>query len=50
MVSSFRRTVDTWVAQTIRGDLFVEPVGHRENFGATALPEGSWRACARCRA
>ena len=39
MVGSFRRTVDTWVTQTIRGDLYVEPVGHRENFGATALPE-----------
>jgi putative ABC transport system permease protein len=39
MVSSFRRTVDAWVGQTIRGDLYVEPVGHRENFGATSLPE-----------
>lgn len=39
MVGSFRRTVDTWVTQTIRGDLYVEPVGHRENFGAAALPD-----------
>ena len=39
MVSSFRRTVDTWVTQTIRGDLYVEPVGHRENLGVTQLPE-----------
>jgi putative ABC transport system permease protein len=29
MVGSFRRTVDTWITQTIRGDLYVEPVGHR---------------------
>ena len=39
MVGSFRRTVDTWVTQTIRGDLYVEPVGHRENLGIAALPE-----------
>ena len=39
MVASFRRTVDTWVTQTIRGDLYVEPVGHRVNASATRLPE-----------
>lgn len=39
MVGSFRRTVDTWVAQSIRGDLYVEPVGHRENLGVAALPD-----------
>lgn len=39
MVGSFRRTVDTWVTQTIRGDLYVEPVGHRENLGVTQLPD-----------
>jgi len=38
MVGSFRATVDTWVGQTIRGDLYVEPVGHRLNQAATALP------------
>jgi len=38
MVRSFRRTVDTWITQTIRGDLYVEPYGHRETGGATALP------------
>jgi putative ABC transport system permease protein len=39
MVGSFRRTVDTWVTQTIRGDLYVEPVGHRETGAATRLPD-----------
>jgi putative ABC transport system permease protein len=39
MVGSFRRTVATWVGQTIRGDLYVEPVGHRLAAAATALPE-----------
>jgi putative ABC transport system permease protein len=39
MVRSFRRTVDTWVTQTIRGDLYVEPVGHRENLGVASLPD-----------
>ena len=38
MVRSFRRTVDTWVTQTLRGDLYVEPVGHRASQRATALP------------
>ena len=38
MVGSFRRTVDTWVRQTIRGDLYVEPVGRRVQDSATALP------------
>lgn len=39
MVGSFRRTVDTWITQTLRGDLYVEPVGHRASLGATALPD-----------
>ena len=39
MVRSFRRTVDTWVTQTLRGDLYVEPVGHRASQRATVLPE-----------
>src|SRR5262249_62020499 len=38
MVRSFRRTVDTWVTQTLRGDLYVEPVGHRTSQHATVLP------------
>jgi putative ABC transport system permease protein len=38
MVRSFRRTVDTWVTQTLRGDLFVEPVGHHASLRATVLP------------
>ena len=44
MVSSFRRTVDTWITQSIRGDLYVEPFGHREAVGATSLPESLLRA------
>lgn len=39
MVGSFRRTVDTWVTQSIRGDLYVEPVGHRENLAVAQLPD-----------
>jgi putative ABC transport system permease protein len=38
MVGSFRGTVDTWITQSLRGDLYVEPVGHRASMGATALP------------
>ncbi|MCC6651185.1 MAG: ABC transporter permease, partial [Candidatus Eisenbacteria bacterium] len=38
MVGSFRRTVDTWITQTIKGDLYVEPVGHRTSQSATVLP------------
>lgn len=37
MVGSFRTTVDTWITQSIRGDLYVEPVGHRTSGRATAL-------------
>lgn len=39
MVGSFRRTVDTWITQTVRGDLYIEPAGHRSTLGATVLPE-----------
>jgi putative ABC transport system permease protein len=46
MVGSFRRTVDTWVTQTIRGDLYVEPVGHRDLGAATRLP-GAFVAAVR---
>ncbi len=38
MVGSFRRTVDRWITQTLRGDLYVETVGHRASLNATALP------------
>ena len=38
MVGSFRSTVDTWITQSLRGDLYVEPVGHRASQRATALP------------
>ncbi len=38
MVGSFRRTVEVWVRQTLRGDLYVDPVGHRMAAAATALP------------
>lgn len=37
MVGSFRLTVDTWITQSIRGDLYVEPLGHRTSGRATAL-------------
>jgi putative ABC transport system permease protein len=38
MVGSFRGTVDTWITQSLRGDLYVEPVGHRASQRATSLP------------
>ena len=38
MVGSFRLTVDTWITQSIRGDLYVDPVGHRASSRATSLP------------
>jgi putative ABC transport system permease protein len=40
MIASFRGTVDRWITQTLRGDLYVEPVGHRASGSATALPAG----------
>lgn len=46
MVGSFRRTVDTWITQTLRGDLYIEPVGHRASLGATALPDSLLAAAA----
>lgn len=47
MVGSFRRTVDTWITQTIRGDLYIEPVGHRSSLGATVLPDSLIEGAAR---
>ncbi len=38
MVRSFRHTVDSWITQTLRGDLYVEPVGHRQAGRGTSLP------------
>ena len=38
MVGSFRATVDTWITQSLRGDLYVEPVGHRASQRASSLP------------
>lgn len=38
MVASFRKTVDIWVTQTIRGDLYIEPIGRRVTGTASALP------------
>ncbi len=38
MVGSFRRTVEVWIGQSVRGDLYVEPVGHRLHLGSTVLP------------
>ncbi len=46
MVGSFRQTVDTWIGQTLRGDLYIEPVGHRTSLGATALPDSLIAAAA----
>jgi putative ABC transport system permease protein len=37
MVGSFRETVELWVRQTIRGDLYVEPAGHRLNASTTVI-------------
>ncbi|MBM3261909.1 MAG: FtsX-like permease family protein [candidate division Zixibacteria bacterium] len=47
MVGSFRQTVDLWITQSIRGDLYVQPVGRRANGGTTALPEDIPVAAAR---
>jgi putative ABC transport system permease protein len=40
MVGSFRKTVNVWVDQTLRGDLYVEPVGRTVTGSATRLPAG----------
>lgn len=47
MVGSFRRTVDTWITQSVRGDLYVEPAGHRASQSATTLPDSLVRAAAQ---
>lgn len=38
MVGSFRQTVDLWIGQTIRGDLYVQPIGRRAGGATTSLP------------
>lgn len=38
MVGSFRRTVDVWIGQSVRGDLYVEPVGHRLDLSSSVMP------------
>jgi putative ABC transport system permease protein len=40
MVGSFRDTVDTWVTQTVRADLYVEPAGRAIRGSSAALPTG----------
>lgn len=44
MVGSFRDTVNTWITQTVRGDLYVEPAGHRVSGNATEMPPALVRA------
>jgi putative ABC transport system permease protein len=39
MVASFRRTVDTWITQTLRGDLYVEPADHWVSGALAGLPD-----------
>lgn len=39
MITSFRKTVDVWVGQSLRGDLYVEPVGRDAGGPATRLPD-----------
>src|SRR4029079_19584461 len=39
MVSRFRDTVETWVNQTIKADLYVEAAGRRVSGAAAVLPE-----------
>ena len=47
MVGSFRRTVDTWITQSLRGDLYIEPAGHRASASATSLPHALIDAAGR---
>lgn len=47
MVGSFRRTVDTWVRQTVRGDLYVTPVGRNSGKSASTFPAAAVEAARR---
>lgn len=38
MVGSFRNTVDLWITQSIRGDLYAQPIGRRAGGAVTAIP------------
>jgi putative ABC transport system permease protein len=38
MVDSFRETVNTWVRQTLKADLYVEPAGRAAGGGMAAIP------------
>ena len=38
MVGSFRHTVDLWITQSIRGDLYAQPIGRRAGGAVTAIP------------
>lgn len=38
MVGSFRQTVDLWIGQTVRGDLYIQPQGRRAGGATTTLP------------
>jgi putative ABC transport system permease protein len=38
MIRSFRDTVDTWVTQTIKADLYIEPAGRAISGAAAVLP------------
>lgn len=38
MVGSFRDTVETWVSQTVRADLYVEPAGRTTRGSSATLP------------
>jgi putative ABC transport system permease protein len=38
MVDSFRGTVDTWVRQTVKADLYIQPAGRAASGNAAVLP------------
>jgi len=38
MVGSFRETVDLWITQSIRGDLYIEPAGRRGGGATVSIP------------
>ncbi len=47
MIEGFRRTVDLWIGQTVRADLYVAPVSQRVAGGAAVLPPAAIEAVAR---
>lgn len=38
MVGSFRETVDLWITQSIRGDLYIQPAGRRGGGASVSIP------------